>query len=297
MKHPGRLAIMSSALIAALFGTSPTFAAPILLGSNLATFSVLGAQTVTNTGATTLGGSLGVAPGSAITGSGTITLTGTIHATDPIAALAQTELTALRTGLDSLGAGSPLPADLTTLGPLAPGVYQVPAGVTNLSGALTLDGGNNLNALWVFQMDSTLITSPNSVVNVINTGAGASVFWNVRSSATIDTNTAFLGNILALTSISMKTGATDLCGRALADTGAVTLEGNSLSGDCQGILNDSNGLAGGVAGTGTGDIAPGPTLVLNVPEPGSLALMAVGLATIPLSRRRRHARSGVHRPG
>ena len=293
MNPPSRLAILSSAVIGALLGASPALAAPIVLGSNLATFSVLGAQTVTNTGATTLGSSLGVSPGSSITGSGTITLTGTIHATDAFAALAQAELTAARGVLDSQGVGSLLAADLTLTGPfLLPGVYRVPFGVTNLSGVLTLKGTDTANAgdTWIFQMESSLITSPNSSVNMIDTDSTAGVYWNVRSSATIDTNTAFLGNILALTSISMKTGATNLCGRALADTGAVTLEANSLSGDCTGILDDSNGLGGGIAGTGTGDIPAGPVLVINVPEPGTLALLAIGLAAVPFGRRRRAER-------
>lgn len=90
---------------------SPALAAPVMLGSNLATFSVPGAETVTNTGATTRGGSPGVSPGCAITGSGSITLTGTIHATDAFAALARDQLTTARTRLDSL---RPVPCCLGT---------------------------------------------------------------------------------------------------------------------------------------------------------------------------------------
>jgi len=284
MKLPRHGLLPSLSALAALLAALPALAAPIVMGSNLASFTVLGAQTVTNTGATTIGGNLGVSPGSAITGAGTISLTGVVHAADPFAALAQDQLVTAISDLDALGAGSLLVADLTLVGPLSPGVYRVPAGITNLSGALTLDGGGDANAFWVFQMDSTLITSPDSSVDVINTGSGAAVYWNVRSSATLDTNTAFLGNILALTSISLNTGATDLCGRVLAHTGAVTLDHNSLSGDCTGILDNSNGLAGGVAGTGSGDTPAGqPHLV---PEPGTLALLLAGLVAVPLARRR-----------
>ena len=123
-------------------------------------------------------------------------VTGTVQAGTPDAATAQGQLTTAINDLNTLS-GTLEPADLAGL-TLFPGVYIVPAGVTNLSGMLTLDGEGNANAAWVFLMSSTLITSPNSVVDVINTAAGAGVYWDVRSSATIDTDTTFMGNILAL---------------------------------------------------------------------------------------------------
>ena len=92
---------------------------------------------------------------------------------------AQAELTTARINLDSLGVGITLTlADLVGL-TLFPGVYTVHAGTTNLSGALILDGQGNANAAWIFQMASTLITSPNAVVSMINVGSGAGLYWNV----------------------------------------------------------------------------------------------------------------------
>jgi hypothetical protein len=298
MNHSKNWSILSFVTIGVLCNASPALATP-LLGSDLASFTVLGASTVTNVPTSSIDGNVGVwssGGANAITGfnsspgvatSDLQVTAGNVFAGGALAQSAQGDLTTARNHLSSLGAGTLLNADLSLEGILMPGVYTVPAGTTNLSGTLTLDGAGNANAAWVFQMASTLITSPNSVVNMINTGAGAGLYWNVGSSATIDVNTTFLGNILALTAITMNTGATDNCGRALASTAAVTLDMNSLSGVCAGIFAGSSGLSGGYEVTTTADGMEVATLLpsAQVPEPSTLILMAFGLVGLNLGRR------------
>jgi hypothetical protein len=264
--------------------SGPALAAP-LLGSDLANFAVLGASTVTNTGATTIDGDVGVSPGGAITGSGSISITGTYHAgNDPVAVSGQNELLTAITNLSGLGPGTLEPVDLAGL-TLVPGVYWVPAGVSNLTGTLTLDGQGNANAAWVFLMPSTLITSPGAVVNVINTGSGAGIYWDVGSSATIDSTTSFEGNILASASITLVHAATIDCGRALAETGAVTMDDNTIdAGTCLDTTGQgSDGYSGGLAVTGS-QVTFLP--FSEVPEPGSLPLLIGAVSLLACAARR-----------
>ena len=212
-----------------LFGT--TAFAQISLDT-AQTFGVLGGSAVTNTGPSVVNGNVGVSPGSSVTGFPPgIVLGGTIHAANGVSAQAQTDLTAAYNAATGIACGTDLTGqDLGTVGVLTPGVYCFSSSA-GLTGTLTLNMQGNPNAFFLFKIGSTLTTASASSVALINTGGATcpqNLFWQVGSSATLGTGTAFAGNILALTSITMTTGAT-LNGRALARNGAVTLDSNTVS--------------------------------------------------------------------
>lgn len=222
-----------------------------------ASFRVLGGSTVTNTGATTVHGDLGVAPGSAITGFPPgLVLGGAVHAGDATALLAQNGVTAAYVVL----AGTACDFDLTgqDLGglTLVSGVYCF-ASEAQLTGTLVLDAQGDPEAVFIFQIGSKLTTASNAAVSIVNGGQDCGVFWQIGSSATVGTDTAFAGSMLALTSITLATGAT-VSGRALARNGAVTMDSNQLfPGTCATTGNDAG--TGGGAGSGGIDSGSGGT--------------------------------------
>jgi type VI secretion system secreted protein VgrG len=110
---------------------------------------------------------------------------------------------------------------------LTPGVYCFSSSA-QLTGTLTLNALGDPNAVFVFQIGSTLTTASGSSVVVINGGSKCNVFWQVGSSATLGTSTKLAGSILALTSITLNTSAS-VSGQTLARNGAVTLDTNIVT--------------------------------------------------------------------
>lgn len=209
-------------LVAGFVGGGPAWAATAPMLGTAESFVVLGGSTVTNTGSTVLNGDLGVWPGLAITGFPPGTVNGTTHAGDAVAMQAQSDVVTAYNDL----AGQMCDTDLTgqDLGglTLVSGVYCFSTSA-QLTGTVTLDAQGDPNAVFVFQIGSTLTTASSSVVDVINGGSDCNVFWQVGSSATLGTSTAFAGSILALTSITSNTSAS-ISGQLLARNGAVTLD-------------------------------------------------------------------------
>ncbi len=207
-----------------------------------ANFAVLAGSTVTNTGSSSVLGDLGVSPGTAVTGFPPGTVVGTIHAGGTVADQAQSDLT---DAYDNV-AGQACNTDLTgvDLGglTLTPGVYCFDSSA-QLTGILTLDAQGDSNAVFIFQIGSTLTTASGSSIAVINSANACNAYWQVGSSATLGTNTAFQGNILALTDITLNTGAS-LNGRALARNGAVTMDTNEIT-NCPGAITAAMVNVGG----------------------------------------------------
>ena len=204
--------------------TSPTLGAAT-------SYSVLGAETVTNTGPSTMPGDLGVYPGSAVKGFPPGLVGGHIHKADVSAHDAQIANSA---AFDFLDQGCSTPSstfvftgtkDLSGM-TLGPGVYCAGAFELTSTEPLILEGGGP-DDVWIFKSAAALTTSSGSS---ITGGNPCNVWWRVVSSATIGTGTTFIGNILASTSVTLQTGAS-LDGRAFAHTGAVTLDSNTITGD------------------------------------------------------------------
>ncbi len=233
----------SAAVLAVPLGAAADFA--VLAGAGITVAGAINSTTIT--------GNIGSFATTTITGLENVTLNGVNHAGD---AMTQRGKLDLGTAYTNAAGRSPT----TTFTPifdlggltLGAGVYNDPSSFW-ITGVLTLDGGGDPNAVWIFQAGSTLITGSGSNVSLIGGAQVGNVFWQVGSSATLGAGSHFEGSILASESISLNTGAT-LTGRALALTGAVTLDNNTIV----------------------------------VPEAGSTLLLGVGVVTLLARRRRSH---------
>jgi hypothetical protein len=210
----------SLSLAGALGGSGATVPAIDLGGAN--SFRVLASSTVANTGPTSVDGDLGVSPGSAVTGFPPGTISGSFHAADPVAATAQGDLTTAY--LDAAGRppGTSVSGNIGGL-TLAPGVYTSTSTLAISAGDLTLTGLGDSNAVFIFQIASSLTVTTGRKVILTGGAQASNVYWQVGSSATLGTYSFFSGTIMAQASITLQTGAS-LEGRALARTGGVTLD-------------------------------------------------------------------------
>jgi hypothetical protein len=192
----------------------------------LGRFAVLGGQSVTNTGLSNVAGDLGVSPGVSVTGFPPGQVNGTIHISDAAALQAHADLIATYDNAVGRIPDAGISGDLGGL-TLTPGVYNATSSI-GLTGTLTLDALGDRNADWIFQIGSTLTTATASRVLLTNGATARNVIWQIGSSATLGPDTAFVGRILAATSITVNAGAT-VNGQTLARDGSVTLDTNTFA--------------------------------------------------------------------
>jgi hypothetical protein len=212
-------------------------------------FAILGASAVTNTGPSVIFGDLGVYPGTSITGFPPGIVNGTIHNDDAVAMQAQADALTGYNFLQGLTSNGNLTGQNLGGLNLTPGVYTFDSSA-QLTGALTLNFEGLSDVNFVFQIGSSLTTASASKVIETNMGSNDNVYWAVGSSATLGTTTSFVGSVVADQSVTLNTGATIDCGRAIALNAAVTMDTNTIN-NC-----------GGSGGT--------------TPEPGTIGLLATG---------------------
>jgi hypothetical protein len=190
-------------------------------------FAVLAGSTLTNTGSSVINGNLGLHPGTSVTGFPPGTINGSQEVASAAALQAQTDLVTAYNNASGQAMTATVPAELGGTIKTA-GVYDSATGAFAVTGALTLDAQGNSGAIFIFRAASTLTTAGSSSVVLTNGAQACNVFWQVGSSATLGTNSTFKGNILALTSVTLTTGA-QVNGRVLARNGAVTLDSNTIT--------------------------------------------------------------------
>ncbi len=248
----GSKAFALASLLMLVFAASASAAQPPVGLGAAYPFALLGGSTITNTGNSVINGEMGLHPGTAITGFPPGTVNGAVHKTDAVALNAKADLTVAykdAAGRSLSATSSPDIGGKT----LKPGVYRtgsVPS--LGLTGNLTLDAQGDPRAVFIFQVESTLTTATDSSVSLLNGAQACNVYWQIGSSATLGTRTAFKGNILALSSISVNNGVV-VEGRLLARNGAVTLINDTINrAQCAPGTGGDDGTSGPGSGPGTG---------------------------------------------
>jgi Ice-binding-like len=220
--HAIGLLLLAALTLGSTAGATPT-SAPLATAGD---FAVLAGAGITNGGTTTISGDIGSFATATITGTATMALTGTNHWGDPTTEQAKTDLGTAYDNTEALTPTSQIVADLGGQ-TLTPGVYNAGASI-GLGGVLTLDAAGDPNAVFVFQAGSTLITDVGSSIDLIRGARACNVYWQVGSSATLGTDSGFVGTVLALASITVNSGVT-IDGRVLARGGAVTLIADTIT--------------------------------------------------------------------
>ncbi len=188
-------------------------------------YALVAASTMTNSGNSQITGNVALFPGTAVAGFGEASVSGSTQLGTPTAQAAQEAATAMYNDLASRAC---LYNQIALSGStLAPGVYCYRSSV-GLVGELFLDGQGQASPVWIFKIGSTLTTSTNAKITFKNGGKACGVFWQVGSSATLETGTAFAGTIVALASVSLSVGASNI-GTMVARNGAITLLTNAVS--------------------------------------------------------------------
>jgi Ice-binding-like len=277
-------AVVLGGLFAGMLFAGAAVAAPATVGlGTAASFSVLGGSTVTNTGPTTMFGDLGLAPGSAVTGAPHVL--GQTHVDDAVAIEAKNSLTTAYNSAATRPTEGSAGTDLTG--------QTFTAGVRTASGALLLSAGSVVldaqgdpNAVFIFQIGSTLITGSNTTVQLVNGAQACNVFWQVGSSATLGTGTHFVGTIMAAETITANTGAT-IHGRLLAQTAAVNMDTNTITTST--CASSSSGTGGGgeattpeeAAALEAATVGGGATTTAGLTAGSSAPAVTVSAATTP----------------
>jgi hypothetical protein len=256
----GLASIVAMSLLFA--GSAEAANPPVQLGSD-SSFSVLAGSTVTNTGPTTMFGDLGLDPGSSVTGA-PHTL-GAMHIDDGVAIKAKSDLV---TGFnDAAGRPSTQLSSAELSGKsFTPGVYNASSSLLFSAGTVTLNAQGDPNAVFIFKVASSLTTGSATTVLLTNGAQPCNVYWEIGASATLGTNSRFIGTVMALTTITAQTGMT-MDGRLLARNGAVNLDTNTITTSAcstttgTGGTGGTGGTTGGTTGTtgGTGGTTGGGT--------------------------------------